>query len=160
MRLFLKIIICLSVLYGCSRSTPCEKEIYLLPEGLYGQIIVFFDQDDGQEMEYEGDTRVYKIPSSGILKTQFPKNGGCMGDGRNLFFYEDSLAGRIAIDYFLDVDRDSIPAGQDYVLMSFLSEENKKPEFVIHLLGSSDEFKKLTAGVRNLNPGEMLKHVE
>lgn len=160
MRLLLKTILCLSVVYGCTRSTPCEKEIFLLPEGLRGQIIVFFDQADGQEMTYDGDSRVYRIPPSGILKSQFKKNGGCMGDGRNLFFYEDSIAGRMPVDYFLDIDSDSIPAGDDYVLMSFLSDETKKPDFVIHLLGSSAEFKELTASVRDLNPDELLKSLK
>jgi hypothetical protein len=35
---------------------------------------VVFDQENGKEKEYEGIHRVYRIPESGILFTQFSQN--------------------------------------------------------------------------------------
>jgi hypothetical protein len=156
MKLLLKTVLCVSVVLGCNRSTPCEKEIYLIPEGLKGQIIVFLDQPDGQAVQYEGEARLYQIPSSGLLKSQFKRNGGCMGDNRIRFFYVDSIGDRTPVAFFMDIDRDTIPAGMDYVLMTFLSETNKKPDFIIHLLGRSDEFGELLKSVRNIDPEEIL----
>ena len=107
------------VIAGCNESNKCEKEIYLIPPAFRGELIVFFDQPDGQEIQYEGDTRVYNIPPSGYLKSQFPKNGGCMNDDRIHFYYEDSIGVREPLDYFLNLNKDSIPTDRDYVLFTF-----------------------------------------
>lgn len=141
---------------GCKESVDCEREIYLVPEGFRGKMIVFFDQQDGQEKQFEDDARLYRIPYSGYLKSQFPKNGGCMGDGRIQFFYENSNGDRIALDYFLNMDHDSIPIEKDYVLFTFLSDKSAKPDFVIHCIGEVKEFNELTQSVRYLKPVEIL----
>lgn len=127
-----------------------------MPEGLRGQVIVYFDQPDGQAIQYEDEARVYRLPSTGLLKTQFPRNGGCMGDNRIQFFYEDKTGGRQELDFWMDVPRDSIPANTDHVFMTFLSEKDKKPDFVIHLIGTHQEFKSLTNSVRDIDPVEVL----
>lgn len=49
-------------------------ERYLLPEDFRGVVYVVFDQEKGEEKEYEGIHRVYRIPESGILITQFSEN--------------------------------------------------------------------------------------
>jgi len=141
---------------GCSHKQPCEEEIYLIPEGFRGKIIVFFDQEDGQEVQYENTARLYQIPSSGFLKSQFPKNGGCMGEGRIRFFYVDSLETRQTLDYFLDIDKENLPTDKDYVLFSFLSDKSSKPDFVIHFVGHLSEFNDLMDSARDLNPQQIL----
>lgn len=144
----------------CTESTQCEKEIYLLPEGFGGELIVYFDQPDGQEIQYEDDARVYRIPNSGYLKTRFPKNGGCMNNNRIQFFYEGSLGGREPLDYFLNIDMDSIPTDRDYVLFTFLSNKESNPDFVIHLVGHVAEFEQLTQGIHSLDPLKILESLE
>jgi hypothetical protein len=141
---------------GCSESPQCEEEIYLLPEGFRGKIMVFFDQTDGQEMLYENTARIYQIPVSGVIKSQFPKNGGCMNDGRIQFFYEDSVGTRQPLEYYLNIDMDSLQQNKDYVLFTFLNEKNTKPDFVIHFVGDVSEFKELTESVRNIDPVAIL----
>lgn len=140
------------IVSGCNESKKCEKEIYLIPPAFRGALIVYFDQPDGQDILYEDDARIYNIPPSGYLKTQFPKNGGCMNNDRIHFFYHDSLGVREPLDYFLDLHPDSIPTDRDYVLFTFLSNKDKKPEFVIHMVGHVAEFKQLTKGVNQLQP--------
>jgi hypothetical protein len=49
-------------------------ERYLLPEDFRGVVYVVFNQENGKEKEYEGIHRVYRIPESGILFTQFSQN--------------------------------------------------------------------------------------
>lgn len=145
---------------GCSKSNKCEKEIYLIPEGFRGELIVYFDQHDGQEIQYEDSVRVYQIPPSGYLKTQFPKNGGCMNNDRIHFYYTDSLGGREPCEYFLNLNHDSIPNDRDYVLFTFLSEKESKPEFVIHLIGMAYEFNDLTQSVHTIDPIKTLESLK
>lgn len=150
------LIFSLFLFIGCKESFQCEKEIYLLPPGFRGELIVYFDQPDGLPIEYEDDARVYRIPKSGFLKSQFKKNGGCMTENRIRFYYLDGMGKGEEIDYFLNLEKDCIPLDRDYVLFTFLSND-KKPDFVIHLVGNIGEFNKLTGGVRNLDPVKILE---
>jgi hypothetical protein len=43
---------------------------FLLPENYEGMVIVAWDEENGAEKVSEDDYEVYKIPSTGILKTQ------------------------------------------------------------------------------------------
>jgi hypothetical protein len=56
-----------------SFTTP---ERYLIPEDYRGSVIVIFNQKDGQKKEYEGKRRLYRIPSTGVLFTQFKDEQG------------------------------------------------------------------------------------
>ena len=49
-------------------------ERYLIPKDFRGVVYVVSDQENGTEKEYEGIHRVYRIPESGILFTQFSQN--------------------------------------------------------------------------------------
>jgi len=157
MRRIAVLFMCLAALAGCRHSTKCEKEIYLIPPGFRGRVIVFFDQPDGKPMLYEGDARVYRIPDNGILKSRFRKNGGCMSDNRILFFYADSLGNRTPVDYFMNMSGRNIPKYRDYVMFTFFSHKGSKPEFVIHLVGSIYEFEDLAGSIRNLDVDKILK---
>ncbi len=156
MKPFLGFVFDMLLLVGCKESVDCEREIYLVPEGFRGKILVFFDQQDGQEKQFENEARLYRIPPSGYLKSQFTKNTGCMGDNRIQFFYEDSIGERKTLDYFLNIDRDSIPLDEDYVLFTFLSDKRAKPDFVIHFVGEIKEFNELTESAKYLRPDVIL----
>lgn len=56
-----------------SFKTP---ERYLIPENYRGPVMVIFNQKDGQKKEYEGRRRLYRIPSTGVLFTQFKDEQG------------------------------------------------------------------------------------
>jgi len=56
-----------------SFTTP---ERYLIPENYRGPVYVIFNQKDGQTKEYEGNRRLYRIPSTGVLFTQFKDEQG------------------------------------------------------------------------------------
>lgn len=73
----------LSVAVGLSLVFSClgckqkgEQEIYLLPKGYTGLVLIILNQKDGSPKKYEGKARVYEIPETGILKTQFSSNEG------------------------------------------------------------------------------------
>ncbi|MCR9134152.1 MAG: hypothetical protein NXI08_16420 [bacterium] len=72
---------------GCKRMV---SETHILPNRYTGKVYIFFNQDEGYKAEYEDNTRVYRIPKSGILRTQFKPNSGWIDSKKYLnFYYED-----------------------------------------------------------------------
>src|SRR5687767_1606837 len=59
-------------------SSLARPEIYLIPEGFRGPIYVVFDQERGHAKEYDGLRRIYRIPQTGVLFTQFERNEGIL----------------------------------------------------------------------------------
>ena len=53
-----------------------ENEVCILPENYIGYVVIIFGQVEGSEKKYENGKRVYEIPPSGILKTQFEADYG------------------------------------------------------------------------------------
>ena len=135
----------------------CEKEIYLLPDGFRGIVLIYFNQPDGAPAEYFGDSRLYRIPSTGLMKSQFGPNGGCMSDNRINFFYIDSAGNQKPITYFMNILEDRPPVDENYVMLSFTSNKSDSTHFVIHLVGEIKEFVELTNAVKKINHLEVLK---
>ena len=50
--------------------------MFLIPQNVRGEIVVFYDESCGQEAVYENGSRIYKVPESGILITKFKENPG------------------------------------------------------------------------------------
>lgn len=95
MKKVISILICLALL-SCRVSEP---ETHLIPEGFTGRVIIFFNQKNGQQVEYENRARVYEIPSNGILKTQFPPNEGNIPLEDLNFYYLNKQGKRQKIKY-------------------------------------------------------------
>lgn len=74
-RSLLSITILLVVLINYGRTTT-EDTITLIPNNYKGTVKIKFNQKDGEKKLYEGKSRVYSIPKSGILKTQFEPQYG------------------------------------------------------------------------------------
>lgn len=53
-----------------------RPETFLIPEGFTGVVYVIHDEQLGEEKEYEGWRRLYKIPPSGVLFTKFKPSEG------------------------------------------------------------------------------------
>ncbi|RZF84821.1 hypothetical protein EXT46_03060 [Pseudoalteromonas sp. CO325X] len=66
-------IACLS---SCTEVKKREPAIYLIPEGYVGSLYIVFNAPNGQPPKYEGNSRVYHIPPSGVLVTQMDANEG------------------------------------------------------------------------------------
>ena len=64
----------LLVFSSCNRKA--EPESYLIPEGFTGKVNIIFNRKEGSPVKYENERRVYEIPDSGILLTQFTANDG------------------------------------------------------------------------------------
>ena len=78
---------------GCWNDDP---EVYLIPQGYRGPVIVAFEQADGQPERRASDTLIYAVPRSGILKTQasFPD-----GFRQISYYYVDGQGKRQRIPY-------------------------------------------------------------
>lgn len=57
------------ILMQCKRNG--EQSVFILPNGFVGNALIIFGQQNGSPAEYQEGVRIYHIPSTGILKTQF-----------------------------------------------------------------------------------------
>ena len=48
-----------------------EQEVYLIPDGFEGPVILIVGESEGQPIKYENNKRVFEVPQNGILYTQF-----------------------------------------------------------------------------------------
>jgi hypothetical protein len=71
-----------------------DPEIFLLPDGYSGKVNIVYNQDCGQPEEWEKDSRVYRIPETGILLTQFQDEQGLIDHS---YFFVDQTGRRIPI---------------------------------------------------------------
>lgn len=78
-----------AVLAVASAITRGESEVYRLPEGFTGTVVIVFNDSSGAAARYDGKHRVYDIPSSGMLRTQFSANPGWSSNRRYLFVSTD-----------------------------------------------------------------------
>ncbi len=51
-----------------------EPELYRVPLGYEGPILIVYDQPNGWPMKYDGRARIYDLPNSGVLFTQFSQS--------------------------------------------------------------------------------------
>ena len=68
-----------------------SKDIFLIPQNYRGKVAIIYDQKNGENEEYEGKYRIYKIPENGILKTKFKVKGDVwnIGDAKYYFVYNN-----------------------------------------------------------------------
>ena len=75
-----------------SRRNITDGEMHIFPKDYTGLVTIIFNQPDGEAPEMVNGMRVYRIPSSGVLKTQFKFVAGyfscnllryCYVDGRD-----------------------------------------------------------------------------
>lgn len=98
----------LQILVSCSQKA--EPELYLIPSGYLGRVEILFNQNGapikytndhgndtvyvpkiGRPTKYEGERRVYEIPSDGLLLSQFGSNDGFID---RKYFSVDSVGRR------------------------------------------------------------------
>ncbi len=77
----------ITLISGCLQLPRAEPEIHLIPKGYVGWVTIAFRAANGQAAAYEGDARLYRIPSSGVLITKAAPNEGDSPAWR--FFFED-----------------------------------------------------------------------
>ncbi len=104
----------MQLLSSCNQKA--EPETYLIPSEFKGEVNILFNQDGvpvkykneygrdtvytpeiGEKTKYENGRRLYEIPSSGILLTQFKTNDGFID---RKYYSVDSTGRRMALEVF------------------------------------------------------------
>lgn len=94
--------------YLYAEVNSASKDIFLIPNGYRGKVVILYDQKNGEEEEFEGNYRVYKIPTNGILKTKFKVKGDSWNIGDAKFYFVNGNQ-RIPIkQYCLYYDKEKI----------------------------------------------------
>jgi hypothetical protein len=74
--------------------SSASSNVFLIPEGFKGRVLIVHSCEDGLEKELEGMRRVYRIPASGVLKTQFSFAGDAFDHLNSSFYYVDAGGNR------------------------------------------------------------------
>jgi hypothetical protein len=88
-----KLIIIFIVLFFLNSCNKSECETFFVPEGFTGRVFVLFNFPNGEIKQYNKGCREYKIPSDGILYTQFENNDGVLSnytDNFTLYYSNDN----------------------------------------------------------------------
>lgn len=67
------ILLAIFVLASCRNPEPAD---FLIPKGYAGRVAVVFEQKHGEKPKYANGRRIYEIPTTGILLTQFKAEFG------------------------------------------------------------------------------------
>lgn len=125
---------------SCSRQG--EDSIRLIPEGFEGPVMIIYNQSDGASIEYEGDKRLYRIPSDGVLRTQFKPN---YGHQIHEFYYINREGKRTPIPFVDPWSWSKLDASEG-VLICFAEEvgmggdkQGKEIRFRIFLVGPANK---------------------
>lgn len=96
-------LILIVVFVSCNNNH--DKETYVLEEGFRGEVFVIYDNKYGEDIEYlEEGHRIYRIPSNGVLLTQFKTNDGPYLKSDKTF-YIGSIDSVNMIPWFTHFDR-------------------------------------------------------
>ena len=92
-------LIVLSIFTGCGQSA--EESVIVVPKDYSGYILIVYDQEKGSDKEYKDKTRVYRIPSSGVLLSKFSSNPGWSKFPK---FYNGSIELENEISFIVEID--------------------------------------------------------
>lgn len=126
-------------LNNCAESS--EREIFLLPTNFTGTAVVVFNQINGTPKEYEDGSRVYRIPKSGILYTQFEKPEGSLD--QVIFFDRDKNRREELQTKFLPIQStERFDSSKDYAMIGIDGKFGEQ-EFMYFFVGKPDSIDQL-----------------
>ena len=92
----MKFIVYFYLLVLMTSCANAGESICLIPENFTGIVLIVFDQKDGVPEEIENGLHVYRIPLSGILRTQV--KASYIAESRK-FYYIDNSGKRVKIEF-------------------------------------------------------------
>ncbi len=87
-------------LYGLITKDSASYDIFLIPYGYRGQVVIEYGVQDGTKEEYEGEWRVYRVPENGHLRTKFTIKGNSVRLSESKYFYVDKNGKREELKHF------------------------------------------------------------
>lgn len=152
MKAMIKILVIVILAQSLSSCQTGEQEIVIVPTDYTGYIVIIHNQEHGNPIRYEGKKRVYEIPQSGILRTQFSGNYGWVGLTE---FYYESIAQEKQIPF--KVDADSLPSDSIVAFGGSTGKANKDlegketVEFKLFYVGTKEQIDKAYEEAEKLN---------
>jgi hypothetical protein len=121
-------------------NSTAEPEILLLPADYRGPVYILFNQSTGKLKSYDGNARVFEVPSNGILKSQFGPNSGLQNPPK-FFYVENNTKTELAFSARLDPGR-----GNDVYVCCIsdgtaTGESGRKVDYARFFVGTTNEIK-------------------
>lgn len=79
----------LTVLISFSIYSESSNNIFLIPKGYTGRVVIVHGCKDGEPREFEGTYRVYRIGKDGLLKSKFSFAGNAFDSLHSRYYYVD-----------------------------------------------------------------------
>lgn len=142
---------------GCTKKG--EDEVFLLPKDFVGYAIILYNQPDGNSIKYvNNNKRLFEIPPSRVLKTQFNADYG-RTDFPEFYFEAIKDENRIplvidAVNYSENKVNASMPdIGKVYKNTNV----SESVECSIFFIGTKNEINRASKEIDNMNIHELLE---
>jgi len=101
-----------------------SQDIFLVAEGFTGAVVIIYGQKEGVKKEFENDKRLYRIPSTGVLRTQFELKGESVSPGKYYFVTDNHTRTKIEHIPFKNTFPDSTEVYVHYFQMGVAKDLN------------------------------------
>ncbi len=135
-----------------------ETEIIIVPRNFKGYAIVVYDQKDSMPVKYDGNKRIYEIPQTGILRTQFNIDTGWREFPE---YYYERIATENKVPTFANIN--SVPIDKTVGLMGAIGTVKKdaysedRIVFSVFYIGTKSEIEQAQEQVAKLDIVKLLK---
>ena len=121
-------------LYGIIAKDSASYDIFLIPDGYRGQVVIEYGVQDGAKEEYEGRWRVYRVPANGHLKTIFTLKGNSIRLSDSKYYYVDKNGNRKELKHFCEHCKDKDTTSLQVIYGSLGTSNNKSfQDFIIDI---------------------------
>jgi hypothetical protein len=149
MRSLLFVSVIFLLVNGCTQKG--EDRIFILPNAFVGFAVIIYNQSDGESVEYEGNKRLFKVPSSGVLKTKFTADYG-----RASFpeFYYESISEQNRIPLVIDAvdySQNEVNVSMPNIGKVYPDNELSEPiEYSIFFVGTKEEIERASNEIKKI----------
>ena len=140
-------------------KTNFKQQVYILPKGFKGVVLVAYEQEDGIDDEIVDGKLMYKIPQSGVLKV---KRKEAISISQTWYYFEDGEGKRTELPYCF-APCDEMKNNPDKIFAfkktnGGFENAGEKLEITTFLVGTLHDSDSLNRADEKFNPLELLKN--
>ena len=140
-------------------KTNFKQQVYILPKGFKGVVLVAYEQEDGIDDEIVDGKLMYKIPQSGVLKV---KRKEAISISQTWYYFEDGEGKRTELPYcFAPCDEMKNNPNKIFAFKKTnggFENAGEKLEITTFLVGTLHDSDSLNRADEKFNPLELLKN--
>lgn len=141
-------------------KTSTKQEVYILPQGFKGVVVIAYDQKDGLKDEIEDNKIIYKVPESGVLKL---KRKSTAMLSQSWYYFEDAQGKRSEFYYCFppceEMKRNPLNVyTYGASTGTLIGDSGYQLHRTVFLVGSFHDVDSLNIAVEKLNPLELIKN--